>query len=97
MRASETPQLVIGDFNFCYLAKTSSPTKSFLEKESYNQLVREPTHIEGHLLDQAYLHDIEGKLEIYLETQSKYFTDHKGIAIIATNKKGKKNIREMSI
>ena len=84
MKASHTPQLIIGDFNFCYLEKTSSPTKTFLEKESYNQLVREPTHIEGHLLDQAYLRDIEGKLEIFLETQSKYFTDHKGIAITVT-------------
>ena len=63
MDATKTPQLVIGDFNFCYLAKASSPTKSFLEKESYNQLVTEPTHIEGHLLDQAYLQDIEEKLE----------------------------------
>ena len=91
MDATKTPQLVIGDFNFCYMAKASSPTKSFLEKERYNQLVREPTHIEGHLLDQAYLQDIEGKLEISIETQSKYFTDHKGIAIIATKKKGKGN------
>ena len=91
MRSSETPQLVIGDFNFCYLTKTSSPTKSYLEKESYGQLVKEPTHIEGHLLDQAYMQDIEGKLEISLETQSKYFSDHKGIAMIATNKRGKGN------
>ena len=97
MEAPQTPQLVIGDFNFCYLAKASSPTKSFLQKESYNQLVKEPTHIEGHLLDQAYLKDIEGKLDISLETQSKYFTDHKGIAIIATNKKGKENNSEQSI
>ena len=94
MKTSGTPQLVIGDFNFCYMAETSSPTKSFLEKESFIQLVREPTHIEGHLLDQAFLQDIDGKLEISLETQSKYFTDHKGIALIAMNKKGKGNDRE---
>ena len=91
MKTSGTPQLVIGDFNFCHMAKTSSPTKSFLEKESFIQLVREPTHIEGHLLDQAYIQDIGGKFEISLEIQSKYFSDHKGIAMIATNKRGKRN------
>ena len=37
------------------------------------------------------MQDIEGKLEISLETQSKYFSDHKGIAMIATNKIGNEN------
>ena len=89
MRNSDTPQIIIGDFNFCYLAKTSSSTKSFLEKESYHQLIMKPTHIEGHVLDQAYLRDTKNMLDITVESQSKYYSDHKGIAIIAAKKKGK--------
>ena len=87
MKVNDTPQLIIGDFNFCYLAKTSSATRSYLIEESYSQLIMKPTHIEGHLLDQAYLRDTKGILDITVETQSKYYSDHKGIAIIAAEKK----------
>ena len=48
-----------------------------------------PTHIEGHVLDQAYLRDTKNMLDITVESQSKYYSDHKGIAIIAAKKKGK--------
>ena len=42
---------------------------------------------EGHLLDQAYLRDGDDLLDISVEIHSKYYTDHKGLALIA--KKGK--------
>ena len=87
MKNIEKPQIIIGDFNFCYLAKTSSSTRSYLEAESYHQFVMKPTHIEGHLLDQAYLKDTKEIIDITVETQSKYYSDHKGIAIIAAKKK----------
>ena len=83
METIDKPQLVIGDFNFCYLDKTFNPTKHFLAQQNFSQLIKEPTHIEGHLLDQAHLRDMDGNLEINTEIQSKYFTDHKGLAIIA--------------
>ena len=84
---AEKPQLIIGDFNFCYLNKSGNPTRSYLENMNFSQLVTRPTHIEGNLLDQAYLGDSNGMLEITAETQSKYYSDHKGIAIIATKAK----------
>ena len=84
---TEKPQLIIGDFNFCYLNKSGNPTRSYLENMNFSQLVTRPTHIEGNLLDQAYLRDSNGMLEITAETQSKYYSDHKGIAIIATKAK----------
>ena len=77
----DKPQLVIGDFNFCYLDKTFNSTKHFLEKQKFSQLIKQPTHIEGHLLDQAHLRDMDGLLEITTEIQSKYYTDHKGLAM----------------
>ena len=59
----EKPQLVIGDFNFCYLTHTSNATRNYLLGDSFTQLIQEPTHIDGHLLDQAYLRDIDGILD----------------------------------
>ena len=78
----QKPQLVIGDFNFCYLENPLHQTKTFLEKNKFSQLIKEPTHIEGHVLDQAYLRDVEGKLHCSAELHSKYYSDHKGLAIM---------------
>ena len=52
----ERPQLVVGDFNFCYLNNISNATRKYLERQQFAQMISEPTHIEGNLLDQAYLH-----------------------------------------
>jgi exonuclease III len=78
----EKPQLVIGDFNFCYLTHTSNATRNYLLGDSFTQLIEEPTHIDGHLLDQAYLRDMDRVLDCTVEVQSKYYTDHKGLAIV---------------
>ena len=81
------PLLVIGDFNFPYLEDGTNSTIHFFRENNYFQLIREPTHIEGNILDQAYFRDETGLLEITAETQTKYFTDHRGIAV--TVKQGK--------
>ena len=87
----EKPLLVIGDFNFCYLQEAFNPTKLYLTQNDFSQLIMEPTHIEGHLLDQAYLRDINGDLEYKVELQCKYYTDHRGLAIIINTAKEKSN------
>ena len=79
MKTEGKQSLVIGDFNFCYIEKPSNTTRRYLETQNFSQIVEKPTHIEGHLLDQAYL---KGQMEATAETHSKYYTDHKGIAII---------------
>ena len=81
MKSGDKPQLVVGDFNFCYLDSSFNSTKHFLEAQNFSQLITEPTHIEGNLLDQAYFKDIDGLLECTAEVHSKYYTDHKGLAI----------------
>ena len=81
MGKRKIPQLIVGDFNFCYLNKTSNLTRHFLEDRQYSQIVKKPTHIEGSLLDQAYMRDTRNLMKIEVETQSKYYTDHKGIAL----------------
>ena len=71
--------LIIGDINFCYLDQPYNTTRKYLENQNYSQLIHEPTHIEGHILDQAY---IRGNTEAIAITHSKYYTDHKGLAIL---------------
>ena len=80
------PLLVIGDINFCFLTSGMNQTKHFLISKKFTQIINEPTHIEGHLLDQAYLKDCKGTLEWTVEVQSKYYTDHKGLAIMIKEK-----------
>ena len=82
MKSGDKPQLILGDFNFCYLDKSSNPTNCFFKQENFSQLILRPTHIEGNLLDQAYLQDIHDTLEVTVETHSKYYSDHKGLAIM---------------
>ena len=76
------PLLVIGDFNFPYLEEGTNSTQQFFTENNYSQLIGEPTHIEGNILDQAYFRDETGLLEISAEIQTKYYTDHRGIAVI---------------
>ena len=90
----DKPQLVVGDFNFCFLRNSSNSTKSYFHEENFAQLIREPTHIDGHLIDQAYLRDTSGKLRCTVELQSKYYTDHMGLAIIVMKGMYIKNIKK---
>ena len=82
----EKPQLVVGDFNYCYLNSSPNTTKQNFSENNFEQLIREPTHIEGNLIDRVHLRDIEGIFRCTVTLHSKYFTDHKGLAIIV--KKG---------
>ena len=76
------PQLVIGDFNFCYLENSSNATKKYLEENDFTQLITEPTHIEGNLLDQAHVRDDQQINNYSTEIHSKYYTDHKALAVM---------------
>ena len=86
MDSQVRPLLVIGDFNFCYLTTETNQTKQFFSSKQFTQMIKEPTHIEGHLLDQAYVKDSDNTLKWSAEVHSKYYTDHKGLAIIIKKK-----------
>ena len=53
-----------------------------MKNRNFEQLIREPTHIEGNLLDQAYIRDMENTLDVTGDIQGKYYTDHKALNII---------------
>ena len=48
----------------------------------FKQLIKEPTHIDGNIIDQAYLKDCKDSLRTKNFIHSKYFSDHRGINII---------------
>ena len=81
MTKNDKTVLVIGDFNFCYLDSSTNQTKYFLEANNFSQLIKTSTHIEENLLDQAYFRNLNGLLKCSTEVHSKYYTDHKGLAI----------------
>ena len=73
--------MVIGDFNFCFLNGFSNPTRKYFEENNFLQLDQIPTHIEGNIIDQTHVIDIEGKYEYSMELHSKYYSDHKALAL----------------
>ena len=78
----EKPVLIEGDFNFCFFENSSNPTKKFLQENEFEQLVQEPTHIEGNLIDHVHVKDRNGVDNYKTQLHSKYYTDHKGVAVI---------------
>ena len=78
----EKPILILGDFNFCFLEHSSNLTRTFLYQNNFQQLVKEPTHIEGNLLDHAYVLDSREVNKYTAVVHSKYYTDHRGVGII---------------
>ena len=81
MKIEDKPQLVIGDVNFCFLNGSSNPTRKYFEENNFLQLVQDPTHIEGNIIDQAHVRDVEGKYEYSMELHSKYYSDHNALAL----------------
>ena len=82
----EKPFLVIGDFNFCFLDDSTNQTKRYLKENFFSQLVNEPTHIDGNLIDQAHVRDTKNVNKYSIELHSKYYTDHKGMAVLIKSK-----------
>ena len=77
-----SPYLIIGDLNFCYLGNEGKHFRTTLNKLKFTQIIEKPTHIEGHLLDHAYVRNLNGQLMFQSELHSKYYSDHKGLAVI---------------
>ena len=78
----DKPELILGDFNFDFPTSPSNPTKLYLQDQGYTQLIHEPTHLEGNILDHAYCRDVKKINQYITELHSKYFTDHRGLAIM---------------
>ena len=78
--------LMVGDFNYCYLEKAMNSARKFLTENDFSQLIFEPTHLEGNILDHCYLRDRKTFFKATVQLHCKYYTDHKGLAVLLKRK-----------
>ena len=78
----ERPTIIIGDFNISFNENTPNMIKTFLKKNSFSELIKEPTHIEGNIIDQAMIKDTAKVNKYSSEVQTMYYTDHRALAIL---------------
>ena len=68
--------LILGDFNF----NASSQKKNFLlrglENWNFKQLIQDPTHVQGGVIDHCYISNDVPICSISLYQKSVYYTDH---------------------
>ena len=79
--------VILGDFNIDYLKDQANVISSTLRSLGFKQVVKQPTHILGSLLDHAYVriadHCVQGKTDVF--THSPYYSDHDAICLIMSN------------
>ena len=77
--------VIFGDFNICYLSQRSNKITKYLEQNGFTQLVKEPTHIKGRLLDHFYLRaNGDDHLKTSVFRYSPYYADHDAICTTLT-------------
>ena len=88
MNSREKPLLVIGDFNFCFKEKSSNAVNKYLQQNYFSQLIEDPTHIAGNLIDQAHVRDVIRVHTYSTELHSKYYSDHKALTVLVKKSLG---------
>ena len=76
----EMATIICGDFNICYKTSRNNRVKKFIETKGFRQLMQEPTHIKGRIIDHFYFRaggQIQEDAHIY--RYSPYYTDHDAI------------------
>ena len=66
----------MGDFNFDALSSEKNIILRELENWGFRQLVQEPTHIEGGIIDHCYISETIKSESVILSQKSVYYTDH---------------------
>jgi exonuclease III len=73
--------IITGDFNICFMENFSNRMTQGLLSMGFNQLVHEPTQIQGRHIDQVYFLDQSNRLQPIVDRYSPYYSDHDGICI----------------
>ena len=72
---SKEIDIVLGDFN-------ENPNTFRLPLEQFEQLVTEPTHIDGSILDHVYVHkSLLSTFFFHISVKAMFFTDHDAIRL----------------
>ena len=75
--------IILGDFNINVLGKPVAKLSSALG--NFIQIVKEPTHLSGSLIDHVYIHqDLLGNVNVKVKNFDVYFSDHDAIQISLT-------------
>ena len=77
MRVKNLPMLMVGDFNID--ARDSDVLTQYFMQNNLVQLIEEPTHIEGRIIDHMWVSKNLPKLELTL--QYPYYTQHKSFIV----------------
>ena len=77
--------IILGDFNINVLGKPVATLSSALT--NFIQIVKEPTHLSGSLIDHGYIHqNLLGNVNAEVRNFDVYFSDHDVIQISVTDK-----------
>ena len=78
-------EIILGDFNINVLGKSVAALSWALK--NFIQIVKEPTHLSGSLIDHVYIHqDLLGNVNVKVKNFDVYFSDHDAIQISLTDK-----------
>ena len=81
----EKTTLIVGDMNICYRENFQNRFIQGLIKLGFKQMIEEPTHIYGRIIDHVYILDPKGSTELIIERYSPYYSDHDGLCITISN------------
>ena len=71
--------IIGGDINICLNKDKNNMLTKYLISIGFSQLIKNPTHIDGGLIDHLYFHLIGQMQNITIETFGKYCSDHDAI------------------
>ena len=74
--------IILGDFNFNALCPKQNFIFGELETWNFKQIIKEPTHIQGGLIDHCYVSNTLNLNSVSATQKSVYYTDHDIIEII---------------
>jgi hypothetical protein len=76
---NDVPTTVMGDMNENILSK--SKLELFMKSKGFTQLVKEPTYIQGSVIDHVYINQAMEKKNVLTKINSCYYSDHDVITL----------------
>ena len=74
--------LIVGDFNLCYFSDYKHQLFEALRVQGFKQIVKNPTHMEGRLIDLVFINNLDLDITYQVQQQAQFFTDHDLIEVI---------------
>ena len=74
------PCFIVGDFNVNFLQEPKDPIINKITSNGFKQIVMDPTHIEGGLLDHVYIRRIPFEPHVYLNFP--FYSDHAAVSVV---------------